>query len=251
MPGFAEPAAAPSFAPHAVPGGPAVPGVAGYTASTNTDAAALAVMGEPLTMSLMVVNSQAGAVIGRNGVNIRQIRADTGAHIQMEEIGSTRDRKVRAGPAKAHRSPLPLTLAAQLTLSGTFEQVQTAMFHVMHYLRAAALAAASGQPPAQETLKLLVPHAQAGSIIGRSGQYIDYIRAVRAAAQPRLCARHWVLMPSARRAAIRVDRQSQLVNPGHGGAGVRACARTSTREQAALSARCTALGQSGYCERHA
>jgi transcription antitermination factor NusA-like protein len=104
-------------------------------------------------MRLLMVNNEAGTIIGTGGANIREIRDNSGCHVNVGEALPGQNERV-------------------VSLTGTTEQVQVALRMSVDKLEEAS------QTPAGEkrVSKVLIPNEQIGSVIGKGGQRAREIR---------------------------------------------------------------------------
>jgi predicted RNA-binding protein YlqC (UPF0109 family) len=114
--------------------------------------------GEPdhfLTIRLLMQGKEVGSIIGKRGDNIKAIREESGARINISD-GTTPERIV--------------------TMVGTIETLAKAFGMICQKFEDDLKQTCTTIPPI--TLRLVVPASQCGSIIGKGGAKIKEIREV-------------------------------------------------------------------------
>ncbi|XP_031108956.1 KH domain-containing protein At4g18375-like isoform X1 [Ipomoea triloba] len=115
--------------------------------------------GEPpteFTMKILCLASKIGGVIGKGGLNVRQLQQETGASIHVEDVSADSDERViRVSSIEALWDPISQTIKAILQL-----QSQTSEFSDKGII----------------TTRLLVPSSKVGCILGQGGQVINEMR---------------------------------------------------------------------------
>merc|ERR1719253_12758 len=143
------PAAAPATAP-------------GYNSSTNVAAAlgAIAPQMPAITSQYMTCPIQhVGSIIGKGGTVIRELIAQSGAKIQLQQ----------------KEDLLPGAIERGVTVSGTAQQVDTACRLLQERIQAAQNVVAGDQGNGMMSEIVRVPMALVGSIIGRGGSVIKML----------------------------------------------------------------------------
>ncbi|ORZ35101.1 hypothetical protein BCR44DRAFT_1382812, partial [Catenaria anguillulae PL171] len=123
-----------------------------------------------LTLRALVTTKEAGVVIGKQGANIKSIREDSNARINISEHVQGVHERI-------------------LSITGAIEEVAKAYAQVSRNLNAGDLRTAT--PDAVEatplTIRFLIPNSRMGSVIGKGGARIKEIQDesnARLAAQP-------------------------------------------------------------------
>ncbi|XP_019173108.1 PREDICTED: KH domain-containing protein HEN4-like isoform X2 [Ipomoea nil] len=115
--------------------------------------------GEPpteFTMKILCLASKIGGVIGKGGLNVRQLQQETGASIHVEDVSADSDERViRVSSIEALWDPISQTIKAILQL-----QSQTSEFSDKGII----------------TTRLLVPSSKVGCILGQGGHVINEMR---------------------------------------------------------------------------
>lgn len=107
-----------------------------------------------MELHFIILSQDAGGIIGREGRNIRQIRDESGANINI------------SGSAGVERI---------LNIKGSIKEIKLAVTMVAQKLQEIASGAkADYAPPC--TMRLLVPNSQCGPLIGKGGSRIKEIR---------------------------------------------------------------------------
>lgn len=120
------------------------------------------VNGEPLTsnqkvaVKFLLSNAAAGVVIGRGGQNRGELQTISGARIQLSR----------------NNQFYPGTTERILLLSGTIKSVLTALYHILIKLSGGDETELDAQKKVSTQLKIIMPAAVCGAIIGKSGATI-------------------------------------------------------------------------------
>jgi len=109
---------------------------------------------ERIELHFIILSQDAGGIIGREGRNIRQMRDESGANIN-----------ITAGTG----------VERILNIKGNSEQVKSAVQMTAEKLQEIASNGNSDSVP-PVTMRLLVPNSQCGPLIGKGGQRIKEIR---------------------------------------------------------------------------
>nr|XP_047135878.1 poly(rC)-binding protein 4 isoform X1 [Hydra vulgaris] len=109
---------------------------------------------EKLELHFIILSQDAGGIIGKEGRNIRQMRDESGANINVS--GSTGVERI-------------------LNIKGTSSEVKSAVRMVAEKLQE-ILSGSNNEYVPPVTLRLLVPNSQCGPLIGKGGQRIKEIR---------------------------------------------------------------------------
>eukprot|EP00744_Colponema_vietnamica_P000140 GILI01000266.1.p2 GENE.GILI01000266.1~~GILI01000266.1.p2 ORF type:complete len:385 (+),score=144.43 GILI01000266.1:104-1156(+) len=118
----------------------------------------------PIVLKLLVPNAFAGAIIGKQGANIKQLREESSAKVQIQES-------------------VPGHFERLVTVSGNYTDVQGAVSFVFDKVQEglspetlSSLSNQSNSANPEVQVKVLVPYNQIGSVIGKSGSVIKQIR---------------------------------------------------------------------------
>jgi len=109
---------------------------------------------EKIELHFIILSQDAGGIIGREGRNIRQMRDESGANINI------------SGSAGVERI---------LNLKGMASEIRTAVTMIAEKLREISSGGNTDNIP-PITMRLLVPNSQCGPLIGKGGQRIKEIR---------------------------------------------------------------------------
>ncbi|EDQ88068.1 uncharacterized protein MONBRDRAFT_37610 [Monosiga brevicollis MX1] len=117
-----------------------------------------------LPANMIVSHSQAGAIIGQGGANIRELQAKTSTNIRVQS---------QSGDMGQDRI---------VTIQGSSSQLVAACMNILHLMQANDLAErGSGQQGNPPMLQFSIPEAIVGRIIGKSGRTIRHIQDVSGA----------------------------------------------------------------------
>lgn len=108
-----------------------------------------------MELHFIILSQDAGGIIGREGRNIRQIRDESGANINI------------SGSAGVERI---------LNIKGSITSIKLAVTMVAQKLQEIAAGAAKADYAPPCTMRLLVPNSQCGPLIGKGGSRIKEIR---------------------------------------------------------------------------
>ncbi|XP_057293005.1 poly(rC)-binding protein 1-like [Hydractinia symbiolongicarpus] len=114
---------------------------------------------EKLELHFIILSQDAGGIIGREGRNIRQMRDESGANINI------------SGSAGVERI---------LNIKGTASEIKAAVHMTSEKLQEVSSTGTSDYVP-PVTMRLLVPNSQCGPLIGKGGTRIKEIREISGA----------------------------------------------------------------------
>ncbi|KAL6770806.1 hypothetical protein ACKKBF_B32755 [Auxenochlorella protothecoides x Auxenochlorella symbiontica] len=120
-----------------------------------------------LAVKFLVPNVAAGSIIGKGGVNVSDIQAQSQARIQLSKIGEP-------WPGTLGEFGTPPAHDRLLLITGTLDALLTALHAVLATFRSelAALAAMAAREDGAMALRMLVHARLCGTLIGRGGATI-------------------------------------------------------------------------------
>ncbi len=141
--------------------GPTLPYDAAFLLQQTLEASSIS-----MRLRLLFDSKEVGAVIGKSGANIREIRGSTGAHIEVSKAAQGVNQRV----VTVEGTPVRIYEALKLIVQRLIEHRERAPLAVADH--------AEGKlgNPNEVNLVLLIPNVQVGLLIGKGGAQIKVTR---------------------------------------------------------------------------